>query len=216
MSVRSLSRRTEPIHRTFVAACQASWAAAPVVVVTSVVWTLAALPLVAAQIVALPMTTGVFRVWAAIANGDPIRWRQLTTIDPGLALVVWCLALAIRLLLTVGDVGVLAASTVGAVSVLVIPLAFAYGAVRDRNGRAAVRGGLVLATLRPDLAVTLGAMVVLAGFAIVVSAGALVLCVPALVAVFACRAVATDLQRLGIAGVGGPSVSDSFVFEGQP
>jgi hypothetical protein len=201
--------RIEPVHASFLAACRATWADAPVVIAVSAVWALASLPVVIASIAALPIpwvlvslpfmvvTTGVFRVWAAVAGGRSIEWRQLTRVDPGLAVVAWGLAVAIAYLLTLGDAGVVAACVLGAASTLVLPLAFAYGAVRDRRGRAALRGGLLLAMLHPDLALTLTAMTVLAGFAIVVSAGALVLCAPALIAVFACVAVIADLRRLG-------------------
>jgi hypothetical protein len=42
-------------------------------------------------------------------------------------------------------------------------------------------------------------MTVIAGFAIIITAGSLVLCGPGLVAVFACVAVTADLRRLGVA-----------------
>ena len=214
-------RGAEPIHRTFAAACLATWTAAPIVVAVSAVWAVATTPVVMALIGVLPVswilvslpflvtTTAVFSVAAAVADGMPVGWRVLAQIDPGLALVAWCLGIAIELLLASGDWGAIGASVIGAVSVLTIPLAFAYGAVRHRRGGAALRGGFVLAIIRPDLAITLSAMAVLAGFAVVVSAGALILCVPALVVVFACMAVARDLERLGSRGArSGPSVAE--------
>jgi hypothetical protein len=199
----------EPTHRTFVAACRATWVEAPSVVAGSVVWALSALPVVAAMAAAFPVpslllslpfllvTTGVFRLWAAVAGGRPIMWRVITGLDPGLALIAWCLALAIEFLPAIGGLGLAAASALAAFGALTLPLAFAYGAVRNRRGLAAIHGGVLLAILRPDLALTLAALAVLACFAIVVSAGALVLCVPALVAIFGCVAVAADLRRLG-------------------
>jgi hypothetical protein len=214
-------RGVEPIHRTFAAACLATWTAAPLVVAVSAVWAVATLPVVMALIGVLPVswilvslpflvaTTGVFSVAAAVADGMPVGWRVLVRIDPGLALVAWGLGIAIELLLASGDWGAIGASVIGAVSVLTIPLALAYGAVRDRRGSAALRGGIVLAIIRPDLAITLSALAVLAGFAVVVSAGALVLCVPAIIVVFACMAVARDLERLGGSGaISGPSVAE--------
>jgi hypothetical protein len=97
-----------------------------------------------------------------------------------------------------------------------MPLAFAYGAVRGRPGGAALRGGLVLAILRPDLAITQSAMAVLAGFAVIASAGALILCMPALVIVFACMAVTRDLERLGSRDApSGPSVAEPSSSEAQ-
>lgn len=202
-------RRTESIHGTFAAACRATWAGAPVVVVVSVVWTLAAAPIAAAVVVGLPVpwvlltlplllvSTGAYRVWADLAAGRTPGLRQLARTDPGLALLTWGFGLVVALLLGLGDPGVVAASVTGAVGALILPLAFAYGAVRGRPGVAAVHGGLVLAALRPDLAVTLAALTVIAAFAIVASAGSLVLCVPALVAIFSCVAVADELQRIG-------------------
>lgn len=202
--------RTEPVHRSFAAACRATWAGAPVVVGASVVWALAAVPILVAAVVALPVplvalalplfvvTTGVLRVLAAVASGSPVRWRRLASIDPLLASLAWGIAILIERFLTMSDLGVALACGLGAMSVLVMPLAFAYGATRDRSGLAAVRGGLVLAIVHPDLALTLAAMAVLGGFAVVASAGALVLFVPALVAVYACEAVTADLHRLGV------------------
>jgi hypothetical protein len=182
------------------------------VVGVSIAWALSALPVIMAWIgflavpwilVSLPFlvaTTAMFNVAAAVADGTPVSRRALARIDPGLALLAWCLGLAIAFLLTQGDGGAVAASIIGAIGALTIPLALAYGAVRDRRGVAAMRGGLVLAILRPDLAITLSAMAVLAGFAVVVSAGALVLCAPALVVIFACTAVTRELERLGDRG----------------
>jgi len=210
VSAGTFPRDAEPIHGTFLVATRATWAAAPMVVATSVVWALAAVPVVLAVVAGLPIpwvavtlpfllvTTGVFRVWAAVAAGSMTGWRRLTSIDPGLALIAWCLVLAMRAFLSQGDAGLVVSCGIGAFSALVLPLSFAYGAVRERRGAEALRGGLVLATLRPDLAVTLAAMIVLAGFVLVLSAGSLVLCVPALVAVFACAAVTAVLHRLGI------------------
>ena len=206
-----LHRRADPIHGTFLAACRATWAGAPLVVAVSVVWALSALPGAAAAVAAVPVpwvvltlpwllaTTGAYRVWAGPAVGNEISWREVTRLAPVLALVTWCFGMAIEGLTGVGDAGVVAACVVGAVGALVVPLAFAYGAVRDRHGIAAVRGGLVLATLRPDLAVTLLAMIVIAGFVMLISAGSLILCVPALVAVFSCLAVAAELRRIDVA-----------------
>jgi hypothetical protein len=192
------------------------------VVAASGSWALATLPVVMAWIGALPVpwilvslpflvaTTAMFGVSAAVADGTPFGWRVLAKIDPGLALMAWCLGLAIEFLLTLGDIGVVAASLIGAVGALTMPLALAYGAVRNRRGSAALRGGLVLAILRPDLAITLSAMAILAAFAVVVSAGALVLCVPALVIIFACMAVSRDLERLGVRGaLGGPLAAEA-------
>ena len=221
MSAGAPRRGAEPIHRTFVAACRATWAAAPILVAVSGCWALTTVPVVIAWIGALPVpwilvslpflvaTTAMFGVSAAVADGSPVGRHVLSRTDPGLALVAWCLGLAIEFLLTVGDAGVVAASAIGAVGTLTMPLAFAYGAVRDRRGSAALRGGLVLAILRPDLAITLSAMAVLAGFAVIASAGALVLCMPALVMVFACMAVTRDLERLGSRDARrGPSVAE--------
>jgi hypothetical protein len=210
VTANAIPGRTEPVHRSFAAACRATWAGAPVVVGVSVVWVLAAVPVLVAGVAGLPVplvaltlpflvvTTGVVRVLAAVASERPVNWRQLASIDPVLALTAWGIAIAIERLLAMGDVDVVVACALGALGMLVMPLAFAYGATRDRRGIAAVRGGLVLAIVHPDLALTVAAMAVLAAFAVVVSAGALALCVPALVAVYACKGVAADLHRFGV------------------
>jgi hypothetical protein len=214
-------QRAQAVHETFMAACRASWTAAPMLVGTCVLWGLAVLPVAVAIAVALPVsalvltlplllvTTGVFRMWAGVAGGRPVDWRLLTRIDPGLALITWLVCLAIVWLLALGDPGVITASALGAVCALSLPLAFAYGAVRKRRGAAAVRGGLLLATMRPDLAATLAAMVVLAGFAIILSAGAVVLFLPGIVGVFACAAVTAELRRLRHGNLSRPRMSQS-------
>jgi hypothetical protein len=85
-----------------------------------------------------------------------------------------------------------------ATAILMGPLVLAYGAVRGRRGLAAIRGGALLAILRPDLALSIAGLAVVAAFLIVISAGALGLFLPALVAIFMCLAARAELQRRGV------------------
>ena len=229
MTTAVLRRRTDPLHGIFVAACRATWAGAPLALAASIVSALALLPVGVTVVAAVPVPwvvltlpclvaiTGAYRVWADLAVNGTTSWRELARVDPILALITWCLWIVIALLVGSSDPGVVAACVVGAVGALVLPLTFAYGAVRDRHGIAAVRGGLVLAARRPDLAVTLAAMTVIAGFAVVVSAGSLVLCAPALVAVFSCLAVEAELHRFDdVAPLNGAATSPTHAVEDQP
>jgi hypothetical protein len=197
-----------PIHATFIRAGRTALAHPQVVVGTSVAWTASAAPLAAAFLIGRPelvvlavlplllVATGVHAALAALIADRPFGWRALLAVDPVLAAVTWAGVVAVVALLSAGDLGVVAASLIGAAWVLVVPLALAYGAVRERRGPAALRGGMILALVRPELAVTAAALIVLATFAVVATAGALAICLPALVALFTARAVAEELAIL--------------------
>jgi hypothetical protein len=173
----------------------------------SLVWLASAAPIVAAVMLGtsaltlmaiLPFllaTSGAYRALARVMEGTPRPTRAVAAMDPLLAGIAWAACVAVVVLAGAGEVGVVVSSVAGAVWVLVLPLAFGYGAVRERRGLGALRGGVVLALLRPDLAITSAALHVLGAFAVVASAGALWLCVPALVALFVAHAVAAELSR---------------------
>ena len=197
-----------PIHGSFIAAARTALGQPGAVVGASVAWVASAAPMAAAFVAGRPelvvlavlpvllVATGVHRALAALVADGPVAWRELPSVDPVLAAATWAGVLAVVVLLGAGDAGVLAASLIGAAWVLVVPLALAYGAVRDRRGLAALRGGAILALVRPDLALTAAGLMVLAAFAVVATAGALAVCLPAFVALFTTRAVASELAIL--------------------
>ncbi len=130
--------------------------------------------------------TGLARFTADLLGPDRVTLRALGRLDPvlagGLAAAGW---LATVLPPWAGAVA-------GALLLLVAPVALAYGAVRDRTGPAAVRGGLILVAYRPVWALTVLALGVLLGFAAVASVGVLaVVALPLLGAIAA--AVVTGL-----------------------
>jgi hypothetical protein len=126
-------------------------------------------------------------VAAEVAAGERTRMRALLRID-----VVWvavatiCGSILASAVVGQSATGIAAASAVGAAALLLLPLAGAYGAVRDRRGLAALRGGFVIAVLRPSVALSVAAVGVLAVFAVIATAGVLVLVVPAVHALYTC------------------------------
>jgi hypothetical protein len=171
----------------------------------SVGWALAGVPLVVAlgrgerwlaALAALPpciATTALFATLADIAKGGGVRRPARDRWDSTLGAIGWAWTLVVAGSMSLGPTGVLFASVVGALGALVLPLAFAYGAVRERHGVVALRGATIVAILHPGLALTLASGACLAAFACVASAGALLVVAPAFVALMACRAVVVVL-----------------------
>ncbi|MBX3030416.1 MAG: hypothetical protein KF809_09670 [Chloroflexi bacterium] len=167
----------------------------------SLVWVLSGLPLAAslatgegwlAALAGLPLligTTGMFGSFARVADGEPVRMPGRDGFDVSLAGIAWLWVLAIIWIVGAGATGVVAASILGALGVLVLPLAFGYSAIRRRRGSAAVRAAVVLGILKPGLAVTLAGASCLAAFACIASAGTLLVVGPPLAMLMACRAI---------------------------
>ncbi|GIH21778.1 hypothetical protein Aph01nite_00880 [Acrocarpospora phusangensis] len=146
----------------------------------------AAVPLAAAMISGAPdwmiaaatvppalALTGLARFAAAAARGEGPRLAMLREFDPVLAVLLAAGVSLAWLGLASGGAAALAATLGGAGLLLVFPYALAYGALRGRQGLAALRGGLILVAFRPSWAVTLVALGWLGGFAVAASAGVL-------------------------------------------
>lgn len=201
---------------TFVWACHATWRELAPLVALSLGWLASAVPLATAwltgedwlvSLAVLPLllgTTGFVGGLAPVAEGGSVRLPGRHAFDPLLAAVAWVWCLAVGWALDGGAVGMLVASTLGALAALVLPLAFAYGAVRARRGLGALRGGMAIAVTCPTLALTLAAGACLAAFACVATAGALLVVAPALITVAACRGVrmAIDPRADGVPAAG--------------
>ena len=130
-------------------------------------------------ITTLPLTlalTGLARFIAAVANADGVHMRTLR-LDPVLAIAMAGGASLAGLGLATGGAARIAGAAGAAVLLIVAPLALAYGAVRDRSGLSALRGGAILAAFRPSWALTLLALGCLGGFAVAASAGILAIAV---------------------------------------
>jgi hypothetical protein len=197
-------------------ACRAAWRELPGILLVSVAWSLALVPSMLALaagapelalLAALPLliaTTGLFGSLAIGAAGGSVRLPHWDAFDPGLGLAGWGCGLVVIWSSSAGAVGLLIASVVGALAVLVLPVAAAYGAVRGCRGETALRGGMVIAAVRPSLALSVTAGACLAAFACVASAGTLVVVAPAFVALVACRTVRVALR------IEGPSADESW------
>lgn len=104
-------------------------------------------------------------------HGIPLR--AFVSTDPVLALMIGAVAILAGMLLISPGSAQLAGAALAALLLFVGCPALAYGAVRGRRGLAALRGGILLALMRPGWALTLTAFAVLAGFAVAASAGVL-------------------------------------------
>lgn len=124
--------------------------------------------------------------------------------DPVLALVLAAAAALAALLLTSPGSAQLAGAVVAALLLLVGLPALAYGAVRGRSGLSALRGGAILAIVRPGWTLTLASLAVLAAFAAVASAGVLALVAGPMLLGVAVSATAAQLDEIdhlqGVAG----------------
>jgi hypothetical protein len=193
---------------TFAWTIRATWHELAPIIGVSVAWSLTGVPLVVALatgetwlalLASLPTwiaTTALFGVLADVANGGAVRRPESERFDPALGALAWAWAGLAASLAGMGSYGVLAGCALGAIGVLVLPLAFAYGAIRGRRGLAALRGGTVLAIIQPGMAISLAGTLCLAAFACVASAGTLLLVAPGLVGLLACRAVVVMLTEV--------------------
>ncbi|MEO3928440.1 hypothetical protein ABGB07_31900 [Micromonosporaceae bacterium B7E4] len=186
----------------------ALWRELPVALVAGALTLAAAIPLAVAAGTAAPGwllagttvpaalgLTGLAHFAAGVADGDATRMRGLR-LDPVLALVLAGGGTLAGLGLSVGGVAALAGAAGAAVLLVVAPLALAYGGVRGRTGLAALRGGTILAAVRPSWALTLLALGVLGGFAAVASLGILAIAVLPLLATVASSVVAGLVEEI--------------------
>lgn len=201
---------TEPSLFSLVRSALPAWwrELAPIVGIGAIV-TATAAPALLATVVGAPLwlvavaavpvalaSTGLARVGAAVASGERARVGQLVHADVVLALLALATAAGALWLCTGAEPLRYAGYAVAAVWLAIIPRALAYGAVRGRRGLGALRGGAILAAFRPGATLTLLALGVLGGFAVVASLGTLALVVPALLAIIAARVTAAELSAI--------------------
>lgn len=199
-----------PAQHTFVAACRGLWQGLPTMVGISLTWMVAAGLTVLPAIVGagawsvvlvgpwLLLTTAAVGATHAVIGGESARRGARTGLDPTIALAGWWAVAASAGLIAIDGPVQVAGFALAALTILIGPLVLAYGVVRGRRGLAAIRGGALLAILRPDLALSIASLAVVGAFLIVISAGALGLFLPALVATFTCLAERAELQRQGV------------------
>ncbi|WP_432825316.1 hypothetical protein [Dactylosporangium sp. CA-092794] len=178
----------------------ATWHELPRTLAAGAVTALAAAPLAAALLTGAPgwlaaaatlpaalALTGLARLAAATARGETAHLALVRRADPVLAVLLSAAGLAL-----IAPWGAVPAAAV----LLVGPYALAYGAVRDRRGLAALRGGVILAAYRPAWTLTLAAIAVLGGFAVAASAGVLAVLAAPLVLTIAARQTAALLDEI--------------------
>ena len=215
----ALSFRAIDIPALFLSNARGVWYELPRALVASGVWALAAVPLASSYVSGAPRwitalallplclaSSGLARVSDDLRRGDSIRLRRMAAIDPVLAMLT---AVALSLVSVAGGTGgVIFGVGVagGAVLCLCLPMAFAYGAVRNRQGWAALRGGLLLALHRPGASLSVSAIAVLLGFGVIATGGVLVLVAPIL---FASLTTAVVAAQLAVIDTDNPSRKES-------
>ena len=185
-----------------------TWLELPRVAVIGLVWVALALPLLTGffgvpwllvALAALPsclFATGFARFAATLARGGRPRLRDAFRIDVVLGGTIELGVLVAAAMLATGGAFIIPGALLTAVLLLVVPIALAYGAVRERVGLSAWRGGLILVAYRPGSALTLLALNCLAGFAIVASLGTLGLVLPSWLLAYASAGVSAQLDGI--------------------
>lgn len=189
----------------------AGWRELPRLLAIGALWTASLIPVVVAITGGAPvwlcalscfpvalLTTGVARSGAAASSGAALRVRDVFRVDPVLAGLLVTAGGLSAAALAAGGALLVAGAIATALVLLLAPLALAYGAVRDRTGLAAIRGGAVLALARPGWALTLLALGVLSAFAAAASLGVLLLAVPGLFATVVAAVTGRLLTDLGV------------------
>lgn len=165
-----------------------TWRVLPLAIVAGLIGTAATAPLVIAALAGAPgwmlaatvlppalAATSLAAVAARVLRGESVPFSVLGRVDPVLSVLLACTVVVAGTLLTSPGPVQLAGAVLAAVVAMVTLPALAYGAVRGRAGLTALRGGFILALLRPGWALSLAAFAVLAGFAVAASAGVLAL-----------------------------------------
>ncbi|GAA2231404.1 hypothetical protein N1031_07705 [Herbiconiux moechotypicola] len=185
------------------------WWELPRVLAVGALWAASLLPGVLSAVVAAPWwivviaiapafigLTGVARYGALVVTGGKPLVREALRLDLMLGLTLAAGAAVVAAVIAAGGAVMYAGFGIGAGVAVLAPLALAYGAVRERRGLTAWRGAIILAAYRPSTALTLLALGCLSGFAIVATAGVLVLVVPVLLAAFGAAAAGALLDEI--------------------
>jgi hypothetical protein len=185
-----------------------TWLELPRVVLVGVIWIALALPLVTGlfgapwylvALGALPSclyATGLARFAVILSRGERPVIRDAFRLDFLLGLTIEACVFTTSALLAGGRALIIPGVLLAAVLLMVVPFALAYGAVRERNGFSAWRGGLILVAYRPGTALTALSLNCVAGFVVIASLGALGVFVPCYLFVFACSIVAGQLRDI--------------------
>lgn len=185
-----------------------TWLELPRVVVVGLVWVGLALPLLTGffgvpwQLIALGAlpsclyATGLVRFAAILARGERPLVRDAFRLDLLLGCTMEVSVFATSALLAGGRALIAPGVLLAALLLVVVPFAFAYGAVRGRSGFSAWRGGIVLVAYRPGTALTLLALNCIGGFVVIASLGALGVFIGCYLFVFACAIVAGQLDDI--------------------
>lgn len=205
--------RSSDMPALFMASLRGVWQELPKVLLAGGVWALtlapAALsatsggPLGLTALALLPSclaSTGMAQVAHGLRQGEPVWIRRMAHMDPVLGLLVAGGVSTVMALSAVGGLIQAVGLMLGAVLCLCLPMACAYGAARQRQGVAALRGGLILAVHRPGVALSLVAIAVLLGFGVLATAGALILIAPVLFATLSTTVVVLQLAAIDGAG----------------
>ncbi|HEX4444166.1 MAG TPA: hypothetical protein VHZ81_11390 [Galbitalea sp.] len=185
-----------------------TWLELPRVVAVGLVWILLALPMLTGllgvpwylvALAALPSclyATGLARFAAIISRGERPTIRDAFRVDALLGLTVEVGVFASSALLSDGRALIIPGVLLTALLLVIVPFALSYGAVRERTGFSAWRGGLILVAYRPGTAITVLALNCIGGFVVVASLGVLGVFVPCFLAVFSCALVGAQLNDI--------------------
>lgn len=185
-----------------------TWLELPRVVVVGLVWILLALPVMTGlfgvpwylvALGALPSclyATGMARFAVIVSRGERARVRDAFRLDLTLGLSIGGAVFVASALLSGGRTLVVAGVVLTALLLLVVPFVLAYGAVRERTGLSAWRGGVVLVSYRPGTALTVLSLNCVGAFIVVASLGALGVFIPSYLFVFACAIVTGQLDDI--------------------
>lgn len=140
--------------------------------------------------------TGAASFAATIAHGNGVSARALARVDPVLAVLGTLLVVAAGAAFAGPGPLPLVGAALAALLLLVAPSVLAYGALRERRGLGALRGGLILVAYRPSWALSQLALACIGGFAIVASAGVLIVIVPVASLLICCTLVTALLREI--------------------
>ncbi|BAU33478.1 hypothetical protein [Microcella alkaliphila] len=210
MSLSAAHRTDGGIHR-LIATSRQVWRELPAALAIGVITIAGTMPVVGSVFAGAPawvlgvstlpfflVSTGIAHVGVRVSRGERPRVESLAQGDVGVALILSGAMTLSAALIQIDGVARGAGFALTALTLFTAPIIVGYGAIRDRRGISAIRGGLILTAAKPLEAVTLLSVGILVSFALIASAGVLGLVAPVFLATFIAHTVAGMLTELDI------------------
>ncbi len=211
MTSLSAAHRTNDGFHRLIATSRQVWRELPTALAIGAITIASTMPLVGSVFAGAPawvlgvstlplllVSTGIAQVGVRVSRGERARVVGIAHGDIGVALILSGAMTVSAALIQTDGVARGAGFALTALTLFTAPIIVGYGAIRDRRGISAIRGGLILSAAKPIEAATLLSIGILVSFAVIASAGVLALIAPVFLGTLIAHTVASILTELDI------------------